>query len=566
MRFCWTAPAGDVLDFDPLGNTFSIVGKTIVTDGGSPTAYMGVNFVDIESLPLMPVGTAAVLRLDLNRIASSPTQAGYTPLLPTAGYAAVGSGGAGYGWEQPLVSTGQTSSGGFDRTTVLGSGFADLLRDGHFSNTAQIFRADVGDDGWYLVSVKLGDAGYPRDQMQVRNADTGCVAIDYTTPSSRLFDFNSNTSPTQSPSSPPTVGGYIGVLPTDTYTPQRGYGWDVALASTGSTQAGGYDRGDFAGTQVQEELRRDGHFANRSAGPRTFSVDLPSATNTYLVNVTLGGDVYWMINGLDIAESAAGLPPAAPLTLSEFGGSPSALGGSQSTSLTAESLAPIVSTAIAQWQTQNLTALQAWRLNNVEFRIAELASASPHYLDLAGSRLVLIDDNAAGYGWSLDVTRGPAAGQVDLLSAVMHELGHVLGYDHSDDVHNVMFSTLAPTLRPNVLEPFSSVASRASDFLTPSLFASSNSTRLSSSQPFTARDQLFTRLGESDSLLTDSPTPRVDESHEPFATTDRTTDRRVSRAKRHHDDLFAAWDPSQTRTSNDVLELLGQAHQAERAD
>jgi hypothetical protein len=291
--------------------------------------------------------------------------------------------------------------------------------------------------------------------------------------------------------------------------------------------------------------------------------DIDQTANTYhtnyftvtpagsVLNITIsdaGGDPYWLINGLDIAETAAGLPPAAPLTLSEFSGSPSALGGSQSTSLTAESLAPIVSTAIAQWQTQNLTALQAWRLNNVEFRIAELASTSPHYLGMAGSRLVLIDDNAAGYGWSLDVTRGPAAGQVDLLSAVMHELGHVLGYDHSDDVRDVMFSSLSPTLRPSVLEPFSSVASRASDFLMPSLFASSNNTRILSSQPFTARDQLFTRLGKTDSLLTESLTPRVDALSQDLATAALAASRRPSRFnseatdQQAREDLFSRWD------------------------
>jgi hypothetical protein len=391
------------------------------------------------------------------------------------------------------------------------------------------------------------------------------------------------------------------------FTTARGFGW--------TTPAQDFERGTTGYSVSTVGLYCDGAWAADKA-PRTFQVavtpgtmydvriyvgdrnynrdniqiradgvlmfaDIDQTANTYhtnyftvtpagsVLNITIsdaGGDPYWLINGLDIAEAATGLPPAAPLTLSEFGGSPSALGGSQSTSLTAESLAPIVSTAIAQWQTQELTALQAWRLNNVEFRIAELASTSPHYLGLAGSRLVLIDDNAAGYGWSLDVTRGPAAGQVDLLSAVMHELGHVLGYDHSDDVRDVMFSSLSPTLRPSVLEPFSSVASRASDFLTPSLFASSNSTRLSSSQPFTARDQLFTRLGKTDSLLTESLTPRVDESHEPFVAHDRTTDRRVSRAKRHHDDLFAAWDPSEAKIGDDVLELLDRAHGGERED
>jgi hypothetical protein len=684
---------------------------------------------------------------------------------------------------------------------------------------------------------------------EVTGEHTGCVAIDYVAPSSRLFDFNTTTSPTQLPSSPPTVGGYIGVLPTDVYSSQRGYGWDVPLISTGSIQAGGYDRGDFAGTQVQEELRRDGHFANRSSGPRTFSVDLPAAMDTYLVNVTIGdtyardaiqlkaegvvravvntaagqwsainfevtvsdgrldleiadlsGDVYWVINGLEIRplsqiaplaltgptgpldadgltadpfsvtapsgslvtlatdkgtisgvadasatyaglqvlgtgaainftvirpassgaatvtatevtgasrgthtvtyqlpatrkfdfngssnDTAAGfigvrgsdvgsvatrgygwlspvqefqrasatatpvalyrdgawaadrgartfqvaaVPNAtymirahvgdsfardliqfetengggtvtalAPntaanqftfvdfvavnngdnvltITVRDLGGDPYwALNGLEVTianplaidapaqpthgsfaspvvGLTADALAPITTAAIDRWRATGLSPTQSAALAAVTFRVADLSAYG--YLGLAAANSIILDNNAAGYGWSLDTTRGPAAGQVDLLSAVMHELGHVLGYQHSDDVHDVMFSSLSPALRPNVLNQFSTLAPKASDFLTPSLFLSPNNSRVSSSQPSTTRDQLFTRLGETDALLTDRLTPRVDALDQPFGEADRTTDRRVSRAKRHHDDLFAAWDSNQAKIGDDV--------------
>jgi len=40
-----------------------------------------------------------------------------------------------------------------------------------------------------------------------------------------------------------------------------------------------------------------------------------------------------------------------------------------------------------------------------------------------------IDDDAAGYGWSVGLG-SVAPKKVDLLSAVVHELGHMLGYDH----------------------------------------------------------------------------------------------------------------------------------------
>jgi hypothetical protein len=52
-----------------------------------------------------------------------------------------------------------------------------------------------------------------------------------------------------------------------------------------------------------------------------------------------------------------------------------------------------------------------------------------------------LDINANGAGWYTDLT-APQAGRVDLLTAVAHEIGHLLGYDHSDHRQDVMSATL----------------------------------------------------------------------------------------------------------------------------
>ncbi len=95
-----------------------------------------------------------------------------------------------------------------------------------------------------------------------------------------------------------------------------------------------------------------------------------------------------------------------------------------------------------------------------------LAGVSVEVTDLPGKLLgattdgkILIDDDAAGYGWFVDPTPGEdeefawlasdvlsarsdtaAEGRADLLTTVMHEMGHVLGFEHADE--GLMFETL----------------------------------------------------------------------------------------------------------------------------
>ena len=94
-----------------------------------------------------------------------------------------------------------------------------------------------------------------------------------------------------------------------------------------------------------------------------------------------------------------------------------------------------------------------------------------HIVDLPGTQLAIadhdriqIDIDAAGVGWFADATPGDhsefeaadegrllaraggqAAGRVDLLTVVAHELGHVLGNGHSHDDGQLMSESL-PTV------------------------------------------------------------------------------------------------------------------------
>jgi hypothetical protein len=85
---------------------------------------------------------------------------------------------------------------------------------------------------------------------------------------------------------------------------------------------------------------------------------------------------------------------------------------------------------------------------NVSYAIADLPGAT---LGLAGGNKITIDTDAAGHGWSLNPqSEIRNSKSIDLLSVVMHELGHVAGledlYDESEE-GDLMYAWLKPGVR-----------------------------------------------------------------------------------------------------------------------
>jgi hypothetical protein len=148
------------------------------------------------------------------------------------------------------------------------------------------------------------------------------------------------------------------------------------------------------------------------------------------------------------------------------------------TRLTHETLQPIVETAIEHWvaavglDAQSLAYLQA-----VTIQIVDLPN---RYLAVVTTDTIYLDADAGGWGWFVDPTPqlheeflsadgampnaadldtlvtdaelialsdGPAAGRIDLLSVVLHELGHRLGLEHDADPDALMSERLRTGVR-----------------------------------------------------------------------------------------------------------------------
>ena len=107
------------------------------------------------------------------------------------------------------------------------------------------------------------------------------------------------------------------------------------------------------------------------------------------------------------------------------------------TPINTTALAPIVEEATRRWETAGFdTAV----LDDVDVSVGSLGGAQ---LATRSGNNITIDVDAAGYGWFVDrtpgrdneyvsgeATRGVASRRMDLLTAVSHELGHVLGLPH----------------------------------------------------------------------------------------------------------------------------------------
>lgn len=142
-------------------------------------------------------------------------------------------------------------------------------------------------------------------------------------------------------------------------------------------------------------------------------------------------------------------------------------GSGATSALTQAQLDGLIEAAKQAWMMSGVDANGlAVALDEVQFRIEDLQGLA---LGQTDAHTIWLDSDAAGWGWFIDPTpwqneeyrRSPdgsltarqssqAFGQMDLLTAVRHEMGHVLGYSHTqaDDGHaELMDASLAAGVR-----------------------------------------------------------------------------------------------------------------------
>jgi hypothetical protein len=324
---------------------------------------------------------------------------------------------------------------------------------------------------------------------EVTGAATGSTTITLMVSPARKFQFVASLAD--------VVSGEIGVLPSSLYSASRGYGWTSwgsAVHRTDGTNAFRSD-GEIGTTGVSDNTFRvqidptrpsytftvyygdydAAHtavvYVNDATTPtdtvvtamgvfvtRTYTVAKANFPSSGILDIRFTGTAatgFFFVNGVDLAT------PLQASGLADVNREPV-------TPLTPDALAPVVAEAEQLWLASGLTPAQAEQLRGAQVSIARLGGAG--YLGVTAGEQVTLDATAAGYGWFIDARAwdpaafgrpgagtevqaapgSPAYGHMDLLTVVLHELGHVVGLPDLDprtDPHILMTETLEPGTR-----------------------------------------------------------------------------------------------------------------------
>ncbi|MBI2477172.1 MAG: matrixin family metalloprotease, partial [Planctomycetia bacterium] len=168
-------------------------------------------------------------------------------------------------------------------------------------------------------------------------------------------------------------------------------------------------------------------------------VTLPARAKTHLSEAELVSVVNFSSGGVPLRLAA----PHGFATQST-----SDLSNTSLADISANDLSRLLNAAVSFWVMAGLDGARADMLSKVEVRVADLPR---DLLGVAFEHRIVLDVNGAGTGWHLDFDAIDGdlvpADRVDLLTALGHELGHLLGLEHSDAADDLMSDSLASGAR-----------------------------------------------------------------------------------------------------------------------
>lgn len=156
------------------------------------------------------------------------------------------------------------------------------------------------------------------------------------------------------------------------------------------------------------------------------------------------------LTNADVTTARSHSAVKSPLTL---GFAPNSYSNQNSANLTTGQLESLVGAAIEILNQSGISEDQRLLLSSLRIEIRSLAG--PH-LGLASPREIWIDDDAAGWGWFVDPTPfdssefqpgNSSVVALDLLTVLLHEMGHAIGLEHTELEGDFMNASLVPGVR-----------------------------------------------------------------------------------------------------------------------
>ncbi len=201
-------------------------------------------------------------------------------------------------------------------------------------------------------------------------------------------------------------------------------------------------------------------------GTDAYTVYHAEGQSGLLLNADVNGD--GAVNSKDLTETVAAkghaIGTTPPEKFPQFQLFAGAVGPAGAVVVTQTQVQSLLSKAIAGWRAAGLDAADVRRLQGVKVQVGNLGTS---ILGLEAADVITINQTAAGYNWYVNASAGssqafglvgpggeelagprsPAAGRVDLLTVLEHELGHVIGLSDNAQAGDLMDITLGLGVR-----------------------------------------------------------------------------------------------------------------------